>query len=235
MRSQFLIGFPLQTGVFLFRSILAVGAHPDDVVLGIGGALAQLSDAGYDVTVLCLTSGELGGRAAEREAEEAESVRRLGGTAVFGRLEDGNVSQRDAIRLITDCARRLRPSMVFAHDPKDTHQDHVNAGRAATVACRSTANLFFYEGPSSVAFEPTTFVTVDDVWQRKVHALDAYRSQMDVRELMGWVTSVAHFRAWPRNVGGRCESLRVGHAELSLTGIAAPSVLAPPRTLALEA
>jgi two-component system response regulator HydG len=219
----------------LSRSVLAVGAHPDDVVLGIGGALVQLSEAGYDVTVLSLTSGELGGRAAEREDEEVEAVRRLGATTVLGRLEDGNVSQRDAIRLISDCMRRLEPAMVFAHDPKDTHQDHVNAGRAATVACRTAANLFFYEGPSSVAFEPTTCVTIDDVWLRKLHALDAYRSQMDARELMGWVTSVSQFRAWPRHVGGRCESLRVGHAELSLTGVAAPSVFSSPRAFALEA
>jgi LmbE family N-acetylglucosaminyl deacetylase len=142
---------------------------------------------------------------------------------------------RNVMPYVSDCVRRLRPAMVFAHDPKDTHQDHVNAGRAATVACRTSANLFFYEGPSSVAFEPTSFVDVDDVWQRKLHALDAYRSQMDARELMGWVTSASQFRAWPRNVGGRSESLRVGHAELSLTGAAAPSILTAKHPVALEA
>ncbi|MBD5634110.1 MAG: PIG-L family deacetylase [Candidatus Eremiobacteraeota bacterium] len=226
----------LPNGVFMVsRSVLAVGAHPDDVVLGIGGALVQLADSGYDVPVLSLTSGELGGQAPEREVEDTEAVRRLGATAIFGRLEDGNVTQRDAIRLISECVRQLAPAMVFAHDPKDTHQDHVNAGRAATVACRTAANLFFYEGPSSVAFEPTTCINVDDVWLRKLHALDAYRSQMDARELMGWVTSVSQFRAWPRHVGGRCESLRVGHAELSLTGVMAPSVLSAHRAFALEA
>ena len=219
----------------LSRSVLAIGAHPDDVVLGIGGTLAGLAANGYDVTVLTLTSGELGGLAAEREDEETEALRRLGASAVFGRLEDGNVSQRDAIALVSECVRRLRPAMVFAHDPKDTHQDHVNAGRAATVACRMTANLFFYEGPSSVAFEPTTVRPVSDVWHRKLHALAAYGSQMDARALMGWVDSVSLFRAWPRHVGLRCESLRIGHAELSPAGAVDAGIYAVPAAFALEA
>jgi two-component system response regulator HydG len=198
------------------RSVLAVGAHPDDIVLGIGGSLVHFGSAGFDVTFLCLTSGELGGNATDREHEEIEAARSLGASVLFGRLEDGNISQREAIGLIADCVRRLRPTMVFAHDPSDTHQDHVHTGHAATVACRMVPNLFFYEGPSSVAFEPTTVLDVSAVWHRKLQALSAYKSQMDARELMGWVESVSRFRAWPRHVGARCETMRVGHAELSL-------------------
>ena len=217
------------------RPVLAVGAHPDDIILGIGGALAQVAAAGYDVTFLSLTSGELGGNAAEREREELEAARCLGASVVFGRLADGNVSQRDAIDIISGCVRRLQPAMVFAHDPKDTHQDHVHTGNAAIVACRMTANLFFYEGPSSVAFEPTTVLDVSDVWHRKLQALAAYKSQMEARQLMGWVDSVSRFRSWPRHVGGRCESMRVGHSEFSLAGAAEAGAFLGPRMLALEA
>ena len=42
--------------------MLAVGAHPDDVEIGIGGILLRHAAQGHSVTVLTLTGGEAGGR-----------------------------------------------------------------------------------------------------------------------------------------------------------------------------
>jgi len=162
----------------LLPDVVAVGAHPDDALLEAGGVLAKLAAAGHTVTILCLTSGELGGARLAREAEEIEAARRIGAATLFGRLEDGNVAQRDAINVISDCIRQLRPAMVFAHDPSDTHQDHVTVSRAATVACRMVENLFFYEGPSTVAFGPNAVIDVSDAWFKKTEALAAYSTQI---------------------------------------------------------
>ncbi len=41
--------------------VLAVGAHPDDVEIGIGGILLRHAAQGHKVTVLTLTGGEAGG------------------------------------------------------------------------------------------------------------------------------------------------------------------------------
>ena len=46
--------------------VLAVGAHPDDVEIGVGGILLRHAAQGHRVTVLTLTGGEQGGQAAER-------------------------------------------------------------------------------------------------------------------------------------------------------------------------
>ena len=42
------------------RSALAVGAHPDDIEFGCGGALAKWSSAGTEVHLLVLTDGSKG-------------------------------------------------------------------------------------------------------------------------------------------------------------------------------
>ena len=67
------------------RNVVAIGAHPDDIELGCGGALLAHVAAGDSVTMLVLTGGEAGpgerrssqrvgdrGIADRRAAEQAE-------------------------------------------------------------------------------------------------------------------------------------------------------------------
>ena len=42
--------------------ILAVGAHPDDIELGLGGALARYVEEGKEIYALILSRGEKGVR-----------------------------------------------------------------------------------------------------------------------------------------------------------------------------
>ncbi|MGH8615076.1 MAG: PIG-L deacetylase family protein [Gammaproteobacteria bacterium] len=191
---------------------LAIGAHPDDPVLSIGGLLAQLSETGHQVIVLALSSGELTGNPSTRETEEEEAVRRLGASVAFARLPDGRVTVRDAIAAIDDVVHEYNPAIALVHSANDTHQDHVAAFEAAIVSCRKVPTLLTYESPSSFGFEPTVTLDVTNVWERKVHALEAYESQVNSRDLLFWVTATANYRAWPRHVGALCEGLRLRHS-----------------------
>src|SRR4051812_37424130 len=42
------------------KKIVCVGGHPDDPETGCGGTLAKFAEAGYDVTIIYLTTGEAG-------------------------------------------------------------------------------------------------------------------------------------------------------------------------------
>ena len=51
------------------QTVLAIGAHPDDVELGIGGTLAAHRSAGDQVVILTLSRGARGGEAGDRMGE----------------------------------------------------------------------------------------------------------------------------------------------------------------------
>jgi LmbE family N-acetylglucosaminyl deacetylase len=206
--------------------VLAIGAHPDDVVLGIGGLLAKLSKSGYRVVALSLSSGELSGAADLREAEEEEAARRLGVKAEFARFPDGSIPVQGAIGAIGEVIRRYNPVVAFAHSKDDTHQDHVATWEAAVVACRRVPTFLTYEGPSSLAFQPTLTLDVTNTWARKLHALAAYASQVPSKPLLHWVDAVARYRAWPRHIGAFCEGFRMCHSETLSIPRTASSLLA---------
>ena len=69
--------------------VLAIGAHPDDVEIGVGGILAAHRAAGDEVTVLTLSRGARGGDADDRQYESLRAADLLGarrpGTARTGR------------------------------------------------------------------------------------------------------------------------------------------------------
>jgi LmbE family N-acetylglucosaminyl deacetylase len=200
-------------------AVLAIGAHPDDIVLGVGGFLAGLTAAGRHVVMLTLTSGELGGDPAVREEEEKLAAMRLGASVTFGRIADGCVTENDAFRLVERALAEHRPTAVFVHDANDTHCDHANTARATIAAARAVPNLFFYEGPSTIAFAPQASVDVAGTWRCKLDAIATYESQA-MRRLDTWADGAARFRAWPRNAGGMSEAFRVAHADLgaAMTG-----------------
>jgi LmbE family N-acetylglucosaminyl deacetylase len=133
---------------------VVVAPHPDDEVLGVGGLLALLADAGVAVSVVCVTDGEAshpGGSvapdalAAVRVAETAAAVSVLGLTAPVWHLHlpDGG---RAALQ---------RPLLEGLHlDPEhwligpwsgDGHPDHEAVGVACEdIAARDGARLLAY-------------------------------------------------------------------------------------------
>ncbi|MEU6406975.1 PIG-L family deacetylase [Streptomyces sp. NPDC046985] len=132
--------------------VVAVAAHPDDEVLGAGGALALLAAAGCAVTVVSVTDGE-GSHpgstrftpqelAAVRARELREALDALGADGariVRLRLPDTGVAAHED-RLAAELAELL-PGAVLCLAPwtGDVHGDHEAAGRAAAAACRAAS------------------------------------------------------------------------------------------------
>ena len=159
--------------------VVAIGAHPDDVEIGVGGILVRHRRRGDQVTVLTLTGGEHGGIASERVDEAARAARILDVELALGTLQDTTISEgRETISLIEETVRRVRPTIVYTHSLQDGHQDHRSVHRATVVACRDVPSLYCYQAPScSVDFRPTKFVEIGEFLDRKVEAIAAYASQ----------------------------------------------------------
>jgi N-acetylglucosamine malate deacetylase 1 len=175
------------------ETILAFGAHPDDIELGCGGTLIKLVQAGHRIVLVDLTRAELSTRGTvETRAREAARAAGLLGAAARETLElpDGDVrSTPDAKRRVAEVVRRFRPGLVLVPHAEDRHPDHAHAGRLAYEGT-FIAGLSRYE-TGQPAFRPRRLVTymcwqpfvpsfivdVSAQFERKMEAIRAYESQ----------------------------------------------------------
>ncbi len=128
-------------------SVVVVAAHPDDEVLGVGGALAMAAAAGARMRLVAVTDGEashpgLEGAAADqlaacRVAETVGALRELGAPAEIVRLRmpDTGLARREPE--LRDRLTELVAGFGVCLAPwdGDLHADHEAAGRAAADAC----------------------------------------------------------------------------------------------------
>ncbi|GIF14237.1 PIG-L deacetylase family protein [Actinoplanes teichomyceticus] len=162
------------------RSVLAIGAHPDDIELGCGGTLAAHRAAGDAVTMLVVTGGQNGpGPVGERRAEAETAARSLDCLLLWGRLQDCAV-QADAatIAVIEDAIRQTEADVVYVHAPDDSHQDHRAVAAATVSAARHNRRVLHYRSPSTTRFEPSVYVDISAHLDRKLAALACHRSQV---------------------------------------------------------
>jgi LmbE family N-acetylglucosaminyl deacetylase len=161
--------------------ILAVGAHPDDIELGCGATLALFKQRGHEVYLLVLTKGEASGDPVVREKECKRSARTIGADKVFfGNLQDTKITNGiETIMPIELLIKELKPNIIFAHSPKDAHQDHRNSGMAALSAARNSKKVLLYESPAALReFLPQVYVDVTSTFETKLEALKAFGTQV---------------------------------------------------------
>jgi bacillithiol biosynthesis deacetylase BshB1 len=196
--------------------ILALGAHPDDVEVHVGGLLALAADRGMKAAILDLTSGDLGTRGTPetRRAEAQEAARILGVPRLVLDFPDGRFTEEESFRLrLMAELRRLRPRVLILPAPDDRHPDHRRAHRLAREAA-------YYAGlknypcpgtpwrPEALAWAggenpgpPDLLVDVSAMWARRMAAFDAFGSQF-AQDPSQPATRIAH-PAFRRGVEGR--------------------------------
>ena len=186
------------------ESVLAIGAHPDDVEIGAAGALLAHKAAGDIVSILTLSHGARGGTEAQR-AREAEAAAEVIGARLFLHdLEDTHIAETDpTIGIIDSVIAEVQPTVVYTHSVHDVHQDHRNTYRAAMVAVRRIGRVYCFQSPSAtVDFRPTFFVSIDDEVGRKLDAIRAFASQFAIRDYLEPDLIVATARYWSRFCDG---------------------------------
>lgn len=178
----------LRPGVL--RSVLAIGAHSDDIEIGCGGTLLAIARAnpGCTFTWLVMTGDDA-------RAEEARASARafLPGAAtrlVTGGLRDGHLPYADA-SAGKDLIHRVRdeaaPDLVLTHRRADMHQDHRFCGDVAHQAFRGILTLEYeipkYDGDLG-APNLLVPVTEEDARRKVDHLMAHFASQRS----KGWFT-----------------------------------------------
>ena len=192
--------------------VLAVGAHPDDVEIGVGGILASHRAAGDQVVILTLSRGGKGGAADDRQHESLRSAELLGARLFLEDLVDTEIANTGpTVAIIERVVREVNPTIVYTHSSHDRHQDHRAVHDATLVATRSVDTVACFQSPSStVDFRPTRFVSIDGYTDKKLELLECFRSQSTIRSYLEPDFVLATARYWSRFGRGRsCEPLEV--------------------------
>ena len=178
--------------------LLAIGPHPDDIEIGIGGIVAKQAALGHRVGLCDLTAGEMGsnGTVDERLAE-AEAARDALGAVwrVNLRLPDRAIgSSPDHQRAVASLVRSARPNVVAIPYWTDRHPDHVAASHLLTEGVFSAGlRRYTAEGeawkPESVCYYfindmavPSFVVDVSDHYETKRRALACHVTQFQPSE-----------------------------------------------------
>ena len=163
-------------------SVLALGAHPDDIEIAAGGTLLTLAGRhpGMEIRYVLLT-GVLERRQEARTAARAFTPGASLRTELH-ELPDGRLPAvyGQVKEVLESVARSFRPDVILAPSPDDAHQDHRTVGELVPTAFRDQVVLF-YEIPKwdGDMPRPNTYVPLtDEVARRKMELLDkCYPSQ----------------------------------------------------------
>jgi LmbE family N-acetylglucosaminyl deacetylase len=157
-------------------SVLAIGAHPDDIEIGAGGTLLTLAGkhANLLVNYVVLTG------TSERHAEARSAARAFLPNAKIAiqlhDLPEGRLPAlwRDVKDILEDVAHLApRPDVVIAPSPSDLHQDHRTIAEIVPTVFRGELYLA-YEIPKwdgDLERPSVYFPLTSDVAQRKVELL----------------------------------------------------------------
>lgn len=171
------------------QTVVAIGAHPDDLEIGLGGTLAKLQRDGARVVMVVASipkDFDL------RMAEARRGAEVLGCELVFlmpegpRRLED--IKTCELVSMLDGVVRDYQPAAVFTHSSADFHNDHLLIYNACQPIQRlAYFDLFSYHPtncrPVPVAFHPKAYVDISDTIEAKMDAIGAHASQFGGRGL----------------------------------------------------
>ena len=207
--------------------VLAIGGHPDDVEMGVGGVLAAHRAVGDAVVVLTLSDGPPDSSPGGRRPGALAAAELLGARLYMDDLEDtGITAGPDTVQIIRRVIAEVSPTIVYTHSQHDRHQDHRAVHAATLEAAAEVPALACYQSPSStVDFRPTHFVRVDGYTEQKLALLACYAGDRPSPEYRQPESVLATARYWARFGGGRsCEPLEVVRDSGGLVAAAEPTL-----------
>lgn len=169
----------METMTFFGKSILFLGAHPDDIELGCGAFIAEISGK---ANLYCMTfsDNQKNPELQHLVPEHQHSMQVLGlaeGQVELGTFETRRFpdARQEILEKMLELRRRLHPEVVFVHTPQDIHQDHITVTQEALRAFRGTTVLGFDVLRSSYGFFPHFLVEVSpESLEKKIAALMQY-------------------------------------------------------------
>jgi LmbE family N-acetylglucosaminyl deacetylase len=180
--------------------VLVIAAHPDDEILGVGGAVAAHVAQGDTVQLAIMCGGGSvrylpeGSPVARKEAEQAAEILAVAELVVRDLPDQGldTLPISQVAGEIESLLRSFRPDTVYSHFCGDINRDHRVLAEAVMVAARPYAapfvrEILMYETPSSTEwgipqlsspFVPNVFVDITKFLETKLRAFSCYSAEI---------------------------------------------------------
>lgn len=184
------------------NKVLVVAAHPDDEILGCGGAMAKMAQQGDQVYTLILGKG-IAARGQDEQDVKKETAalsdcinsanQAVGSKEVFSfDLPDNkfdSVPLLEIVKIIEKIKDKVKPDIILTHYYNDLNIDHRLTYEAAITATRpikdeSVREIYSFEVVSStewkypLSFSPDTFFDISETIKVKLQALEHYKSEI---------------------------------------------------------
>ena len=101
--------------------------------------------------------------------------------------------QQSLVTEVENALDKIKPNIVYIHNPSDINKDHEIVSKACLVALRpmrfmnSIPEIRAFETPSSTdqtpnlsgfIFQPNLYISVSKVWKKKIKALENYNLEL---------------------------------------------------------
>ncbi len=194
------------------RTILAIGAHFDDIELGCGGTLAKHVQSGDEVYGLIMTDSQYFNRSGEvvrnggLALEEAIEAAKIIGYKLITEtgIENCHLDFNDFVnsKLIKHI-EEISPDIVYTHWTGDAHHDHRNLAWSTLNACKHIDRVLMYRSnwyDSDIAFRDCFYSDISETWGKKECSIRAYKTEMS-RNGEEWIK---YFKNLAENNGLKC-------------------------------
>ena len=189
----------------MMKNVVAIVAHPDDEIIGVGGALRKHIKAGDKVHVLILGDGKTSRNAIVEgnkteilniSQEETANALNILGVSNHQRLflpdnKFDSLPLLDIVKKVSNYISAIKPDVVYTHHFGDLNIDHRLTFEATIIACRpieiNVNKILLFETLSSTemsgpqirnVFLPNYFINIEDELEDKLNAMSRYASEL---------------------------------------------------------
>lgn len=194
-------------------NILCLGAHSDDIEIGLGGTILRLADEYPNLAVTWVVFSATGDRAVEARKSAEDFLKNIPNKQILLKeFKDGYFPSRvaDIKDVFEELKKSLVPDVIFTHYRNDLHQDHRQLNELTWNTWRDHFILEYeipkYDGDLG---NPNFFITLDEELRNK--KIELLMRHFQTQANKHWFTSET-FNALMRLRGVECKSAG-GYAE----------------------
>lgn len=187
------------------KRVLVLSPHPDDDIIGCGGAIHIYHKMGAEITVAYITDGRKGNpgydeddlvRLRKEEAGKAAAVIGVDRLIFLDNRDSELVASPKTVKEISGILADLEPEAVFLPFLMDNHPDHMATNDIFVEASRAYGREIMCYGyevwtPLSV---PNCVIDITVEMPKKVDALKQHKSQMTEFSLIDAAVGLSRYR-----------------------------------------